>query len=180
MVVTGNWHVVLLTFVSGYHVEKGTIIFINNYEINNSEKYWDAPSEFRPERFIADGKVTRPDYFIPFSTGKRTCIGQRLVQGFSFLLVSTILQHFDVTADPSSIRIYPACIAVPPDTFSLTFSPRNFDSVHSNWMSPSSCNSMPNMYIYFKSITAKSCLWTTCNIYTYIYIYIYIVLKILD
>jgi cytochrome P450 family 307 subfamily A len=119
-------------FVSGYHVEKGTIIFINNYEINNSEKYWDAPSEFRPERFIVDGKVTRPEYFIPFSTGKRTCIGQRLVQGYSFLLASTILQHFDVTADPLSIRTYPACAAVPLDTFSLTFTPRSVSSVHSN------------------------------------------------
>jgi len=124
--------VVLFTFVSGYHVEKGTLIFINNYEINNSEKYWDAPNEFRPERFIVDGKVTRPEYFIPFSTGKRTCIGQRLVQGYSFLLASTILQHFDVTADPLSIRTYPACVAVPLDTFSLTFTPRNVNSVHSN------------------------------------------------
>ena len=132
MFVTGIWHMVLFTFVTGYHVEKGTIIFINNYDINNNEKYWDAPSEFRPERFIVDGKVTRPEYFIPFSTGKRTCIGQRLLQGYSFLLVSTTLQHFDITADPSSIRTYPACIAVPTDTFSLTFTPRNVNSVHSN------------------------------------------------
>jgi cytochrome P450 family 307 subfamily A len=128
----GIWHVVLFTFVSGYRVEKGTVIFINNYEINNNEKYWHAPSEFRPERFIVDGKVTRPEYLIPFSTGKRTFIGQHIVQCNSFLLVSTILQHFDVPADPSSIRTYPACIAVPPDTFSLAFTPRNVNSVHSS------------------------------------------------
>jgi hypothetical protein len=43
--------------------------------------------------------------------------------------------------------------------------------VHSNWVSPSSCNSMPNMYIFVKPITAKSCLSTTCNINIYIHIY---------
>ena len=122
----------IFIFISGYNVERGTIIFINNYEINTSEKYWEAPTEFRPERFIVDGKVTRPEYFIPFSTGKRTCIGQRLVQGFSFIVVSSILQHYDITADLSSIRTYPACVAVPRDTFSITFTSRNVDFVHSN------------------------------------------------
>jgi cytochrome P450 family 307 subfamily A len=107
-------------------VEKGTMIFINSYTLNCSEKYWDAPGEFRPERFIADGKVTKPDHFIPFSTGKRTCLGQRLVQGFTFLIIASILQHYDVTSsNPSSIHTYPACIALPMDTFSLTFTPRN-------------------------------------------------------
>jgi hypothetical protein len=33
---------------------------------------------------------------------------------------------------------------------------------------PKFCNSMPNMYITVIAITAKSCEWTTCNIYTYI------------
>jgi cytochrome P450 len=120
------------SFVSGYHVERGTLVFVNNYAINTSEKHWEAPTEFRPDRFIADGKVTRPQYFIPFSTGKRTCIGQRLVQGFSFLLTASILQHFDVTSsDPSSIRTYTASLAVPMDTFPLTFTPRKVSFVHS-------------------------------------------------
>jgi cytochrome P450 family 307 subfamily A len=123
---------VSFSFVSGYRVEKGTLVFINNHHLNSGEMYWEAPKEFRPERFIVDGKVTRPEYFIPFSTGKRTCIGQRLVQGISFILTASILQHFDVTSsDPSSIRTYPACVAIPLDTFSLTFTPRKVTSVHS-------------------------------------------------
>jgi cytochrome P450 family 307 subfamily A len=107
------------------------MIFINNFMLNSSEDYWEAASEFRPERFIRDGKVTRPEYFIPFSTGRRTCIGQRLVQGFTFILIASILQHYDVTSsNPSSIRTYPACVALPMDTFSLIFKPRNLSSAH--------------------------------------------------
>lgn len=31
---------------------------------------WENPEEFMPERFLRDGKVHKPDYFIPFSVGK--------------------------------------------------------------------------------------------------------------
>jgi cytochrome P450 family 307 subfamily A len=110
-------------------VEKGTVVFINNFLLNCSEKYWEAASEFRPERFIKGGKVTRPEFFIPFSTGRRTCIGQRLVQGFAFIIIASVLQHYDISSsNPSSIRTYPACVALPMDTFSLIFKPRNLAS----------------------------------------------------
>ncbi|KAJ8873945.1 hypothetical protein PR048_024784 [Dryococelus australis] len=113
--------------IGGYEVKKGTVVFINNYQLNTGEDYWVKPTEFMPERFLsADGHVSKPKYFIPFSTGKRTCIGQRLVQGFSFLLVASILQHYDVTVPENTvIRTPTACVAVPPDTYSLIFTPRN-------------------------------------------------------
>jgi cytochrome P450 family 307 subfamily A len=108
------------------------MIFINNYNLNHSESYWEAPNEFRPERFIVNGKVSKPEYFIPFSTGKRTCIGQRLAQGFTFILIASILQYYDVSSSNlASIRTYPACAAVPMDTFALTFTPRNSAFVQS-------------------------------------------------
>ncbi|KAJ9597612.1 hypothetical protein L9F63_011518, partial [Diploptera punctata] len=118
------------TSIAGYAVKKGTVVFLNNFELNSSEAYWESPEEFRPERFITpDGKVTKPEYFIPFSTGKRTCIGQRLVQGFAFILLASILQHYDVTTtNPDCIRTYPACVAIPADTFPLTFIPRHLSS----------------------------------------------------
>lgn len=33
-------------------------------------KLWENPEEFMPERFLRDGKVHKPDHFIPFSVGK--------------------------------------------------------------------------------------------------------------
>ncbi|XP_063231353.1 cytochrome P450 307a1-like [Bacillus rossius redtenbacheri] len=112
--------------IGGYEVKKGTVVFINNYQLNTGESYWSKPAEFMPERFLsADGHVSKPKYFIPFSTGKRTCIGQRLVQGFSFLLVASILQSYDVSVPEGTVIHTPtACVAVPPDTYSLVFTPR--------------------------------------------------------
>nr|UUB32630.1 cytochrome P450 CYP307A2 [Dendroctonus rhizophagus] len=116
------------TEIDGYPIKRGTMIFLNNYELNLSPQYWDAPEEFKPERFLSPaGNVVKPAHFIPFSTGKRTCIGQRLVQCFSFIIVSTLLQIYNISPG-SEIKIKPGCVAVPPDCFKVILTPRNLKS----------------------------------------------------
>lgn len=107
-------------------MDKGTVVFLNNYELNTGDLYWTEPEAFRPERFLAaTGSVVKPEHFIPFSTGKRTCIGQRLVQSCAFVLLASLLQTYDVSApDVAAIQTFPACVAVPPDSFALVFTPR--------------------------------------------------------
>ncbi|XP_034234870.1 cytochrome P450 307a1-like [Thrips palmi] len=118
------------TTIAGYQVDKGTVVFINNHELNTGEAYWEQASKFRPERFLQTGKdgvvqVVKPAHFIPFSTGKRTCIGQRLVQSGSFVLLASLLQHYNVSVDPKHpVVTYTASVALPPDTFPLAFAPR--------------------------------------------------------
>lgn len=161
------------TCIAGYGVTKGTMVFINNYQLNTSETYWHAPEVFNPDRFLetvqsdvttktdaqsadwssdasdsgiddehyhTDGIETEPTkkqrpmveirknipHFLPFSIGKRTCIGQNLVKGFSFMILANILQSYDVSiSDPTLIKMYPACVAVPPDTFPLCLTLRD-------------------------------------------------------
>ncbi|XP_015600985.1 cytochrome P450 307a1 [Cephus cinctus] len=127
------------TEIGGYNVAKDTVVFVNNYELNLGESYWGPGSrEFRPERFLkysvpeAAGdsgekpKVRRPEHFVPFSTGKRTCIGQRLVQGFTFVLVTALFSRFDISqaSEDLASRLLPGCVAVPPDPFHLVLVPR--------------------------------------------------------
>lgn len=130
--------------IAGYGVLKDTIVFINNHELNTSDKYWDNPKEFNPERFLEtvpaqkfrkDAPLHSPNvlrvkknipHFLPFSVGKRTCIGQNLVRCFSFLMLTNILENYDVSSDnPDLIKMYPACVAVPPETYPLRLTPRN-------------------------------------------------------
>ncbi|XP_075223852.1 cytochrome P450 307a1-like [Lycorma delicatula] len=114
------------TKIADYTIDKGTVVFLNNYELNTGENYWNEPDLFKPERFLSNGRVIKPEHFIPFSTGKRTCIGQRLVKGFCFIMVGRLLQKYNVSAkDISEIKTYPACVALPPDTYNLRFTPRN-------------------------------------------------------
>jgi cytochrome P450 family 307 subfamily A len=59
-----------------------------------------------------------------FLSGKRTCIGSKLVQSFTFAVLTSILQNFDVAAGEGKIELPKACVALPPSTFSLRFTPR--------------------------------------------------------
>ncbi|XP_047522639.1 cytochrome P450 307a1 [Pieris napi] len=147
--------------VAGYGVEKGTIVFINNYELNTSTKYWNEPEKFDPSRFLekskirvrrnslcdsgmeSDGERNGPidktrevekeivsvrkniPHFLPFSIGKRTCIGQTMVTTMSFVMFANIIQEFDVAAvSKDDLRQKPACAALPKDTYPLYLLPR--------------------------------------------------------
>lgn len=57
-------------YLSGYLIPKDTHVLPNLYAIHMDPKLWDDPDKFDPSRFLKNGKVTRPDYFIPFSVGK--------------------------------------------------------------------------------------------------------------
>lgn len=126
--------------ISDFAVTRGTVVFINNHKLNTSKVHWSDPETFRPSRFlepIIDENNNGPEggakyrlksnmpHFLPFSVGKRTCIGQNLVRSFGFLLIANILQSYDVSCrSPEDIKLYKACLALPSDTFPLTLSPR--------------------------------------------------------
>ncbi|CAH1708980.1 cytochrome P450 307a1 [Aphis gossypii] len=115
------------TTIKGFKIPKGTCIILNNYEINTSPAYWDDPEVFDPNRFIhrKSGEkpcIRKPEYFLPFSTGKRTCIGQQLVSGFGFVLLAGVLQKYEVTAT-AQMAIPEARLALPPDTYPLILKP---------------------------------------------------------
>ena len=50
-------------FIAGgkYALPKGTTVLIAPYLLHNDERYWDAPGEFRPERWLEPGGVPRGD-----------------------------------------------------------------------------------------------------------------------
>jgi hypothetical protein len=58
------------------------------------EKYWQNPKEFRPERFLENGKYmsTRSKAFMPFSVGRRVCLGEKLAITDIFFVLVRFLQ----------------------------------------------------------------------------------------
>ena len=55
----------------GYVIPKDAIVIPYLHSALHDPEVWGDPENFRPERFIGpDGKLTRPEEFIPFSMGK--------------------------------------------------------------------------------------------------------------
>jgi cytochrome P450 len=71
-----------------YRIEAGDHLFLSPWLIQRSPRYWEAPDEFRPDRFSEEGKAHQePHAFFPFSAGPRRCIGEF----FSFVEMQTHL-----------------------------------------------------------------------------------------
>lgn len=98
VVALGNAHAALDdASIGGYLIPKGTQILPNLYGINMNAKLWDEPTKFDPNRFIINNKAQKPDFFIPFSVGRRVCLGDLLAKMEVFLFLVGLLQKFDLS-----------------------------------------------------------------------------------
>jgi len=83
--------------VMGYDIPKGTVLFINVWSIGRDPKYWDNPSEFKPERFESNNLDYNGTNFkyLPFGAGRRVCPGINLGLDNIELALASFLYHFD-------------------------------------------------------------------------------------
>jgi cytochrome P450 len=91
------------TEIGGQPVARGTTVLMSPWVIHRDPRFYDAPDEFRPERW-SDGLATRlPRYaYVPFGAGQRVCIGSGFAQLEAMLLLTTVAQRFRLElADPS-------------------------------------------------------------------------------
>ncbi|VAI27979.1 unnamed protein product [Triticum turgidum subsp. durum] len=79
--------------VGGFHVQRGTMILVNAWAIHRDANVWDAPEEFRPERFLGRDAVTMP--MLPFGFGRRRCPGEGLAMRVVSLTLAALLQCFE-------------------------------------------------------------------------------------
>ncbi|GAB6029784.1 hypothetical protein CHUAL_005499 [Chamberlinius hualienensis] len=83
------------TTLHGYYIPKDTVILANLWAVHNDPKLWNDPENFRPERFIgANGELIQHPYLIPFSLGKRACVGEQLAKMQLYLYFTSLLQRF--------------------------------------------------------------------------------------
>jgi cytochrome P450 family 307 subfamily A len=91
-----------------------------------STAYWSEPEKFDPHRFLSNGKLIKPDHFIPFGVGRRSCMGYKLVQFLAFAIVGNLLKEFDIhTCNGEDYKVQIGSLAVKEDAYKFRFSLRN-------------------------------------------------------
>ncbi|KAM5165065.1 uncharacterized protein ACMZJ9_007480 [Mantella aurantiaca] len=87
----------------GYFLPKGTHIIPLLTSVLHDEAYFERPEEFNPEHFLdAKGNFVKKEAFIPFSAGKRICVGETLAKMELFLFFVRLLQTFTFKAPPGT------------------------------------------------------------------------------
>ncbi|XP_071961583.1 steroid 17-alpha-hydroxylase/17,20 lyase-like [Antedon mediterranea] len=88
--------------IGNYNVTTGTGVIINAWALHNDSKYWDSPEKFKPERFL-DSTCTIKQHlpsYLPFSTGRRACVGQALAKAQIFLIFTWLIQNYTFEKAP--------------------------------------------------------------------------------
>ena len=81
-------------------------IIIPIFAIQRDEKYFPDPLMFDPERFAPNNKDNIVDYsFIPFGTGSRNCVGERLAYLQMKIGIVKILKDFRMETTPRTPKI---------------------------------------------------------------------------
>uniref|UniRef100_A0A8C4H0X1 Cytochrome P450 2K1 n=1 Tax=Dicentrarchus labrax TaxID=13489 RepID=A0A8C4H0X1_DICLA len=82
-----------------HHFIKKCIPLLTSVLYDESE--WEKPYSFYPAHFLdKDGKFVKRDAFMPFSAGRRACLGESLAKMELFIFFPTLLQHFRFSPAP--------------------------------------------------------------------------------
>ncbi|KAM6904927.1 cytochrome P450 2K1-like [Xenentodon cancila] len=85
----------------GYFIKEGTTVLPLLTSVLYDDSEWENPDAFNPSHFLdKEGKFLRRDAFMPFSAGRRVCLGEGLARMELFLFFTSLLQHFRFRPPP--------------------------------------------------------------------------------
>jgi cytochrome P450 len=87
----------------GFTIKEDTIVIPQVSSVLYDETFFPEPHKFKPERFIdSNGKFQTKPELIPFSIGKRACLGEGLARLELYLFAANLFNHFEITSIPSN------------------------------------------------------------------------------
>lgn len=92
------------TTIGGYPVAANTVIFINNHFSNFNPDFWEDPDTYDPKRFLDEGRFLKPTHFQPFSVGRRSCMGYKMIDNVMAALLATIFSKFELSCPESLLN----------------------------------------------------------------------------
>ncbi|XP_023558420.1 cytochrome P450 2D17-like [Octodon degus] len=91
--------------VQGFVIPKGTTLITNLSSVLKDETVWEKPFHFHPQHFLdAEGRFVKHEAFMPFSAGRRACLGEPLARMELFLFFTCLLQRFSFSVPEGQPR----------------------------------------------------------------------------
>ncbi|XP_018425165.1 PREDICTED: cytochrome P450 2K1-like [Nanorana parkeri] len=92
-------------YFRGYCIPKGTEVIPFLTSVLYDKTQWKTPYEFNPNHFLdANGKFVKRDAFMPFSAGRRACVGESLARMELFLFFTGLLQTLTFCPPPGVFK----------------------------------------------------------------------------
>jgi len=101
--------------VMGHPIPAGGAVTISPWLMHRHRKLWDAPTAFRPERFIDQPHPWGHEAFIPFGAGPRVCIGAGFALAEAQVVLASLLARFMVAMASDRPVLPKASITLGPD-----------------------------------------------------------------
>jgi cytochrome P450 len=81
--------------LGGFHIRKGTDIWISPWILHRDPRFWDDPETFAPDRWNGDLQKRIPKFaYFPFGGGPRVCIGNAFAMMEVVLVIATLARRF--------------------------------------------------------------------------------------
>jgi cytochrome P450 len=92
--------------LGGFRIRRGTTMLISILAIHRCPACWEAPEEFRPDRFLGQGAAARRN-LLPYAWGRHQCIGNHFADLELVVALLSIVQRFrldPLEAAPAGLR----------------------------------------------------------------------------
>ena len=94
-----------------YVIPSNSIIFMSQYAMHNSPKYYVDPDKFIPERWTKEFLFKLPRFaYFPFGGGIRSCIGETFAVQEGILALATIFQKWKIVPTTEGISFEPKAL----------------------------------------------------------------------
>ncbi|HEU4483329.1 MAG TPA: cytochrome P450 [Nitrososphaeraceae archaeon] len=97
--------------IGEYVIPNGSVIFMSQYAMHNSPKYYIDPDIFNPERWTKEFLFKLPRFaYFPFGGGIRSCIGETFAVQEGILALATIFQKWKIVPTTEGISFEPKAL----------------------------------------------------------------------
>ena len=85
------------TEILGRKIEAGDTFLLCNYVMHRTERLWDNPNAFDPDRFVRQPELkAKGAPYMPFGAGPRICVGMAFAIMEAVMALATLVRDYDI------------------------------------------------------------------------------------